>query len=412
MSDHIKLTLISARRILAESFKSFARDNHIAFAASLALYGFFALMPLLLLLMIVLSHLFSSSQEALDLLSELTHDLFPHFTDAILSDITLLSQQSLGGMVSVFLLAWSVTPLAAGLREALLRMFKVESRRHFITTKLLDITAVLALMVILIAGVLVRLAVGYWANYLPGGGLLQSIIGGGLPFLFTVAAIAFIYRVFAPVRPRLGALWIGAFTATLLLFILRPLFLAILRFNPQYGFAFGSLKTIFLIIVWVYYSFAVLLLGAEIMAHTHRREVLLLRSLFTPGASIAFANHPLLDPFLSIHAPQETLFSENDPGDSMFYILAGKIQLTLHGAPLKTLGPGEYFGEMSLLINTPRSATALTGPEGARLVRITPQNLDAILRENPAIVRSLLVEMAHRLKNSNESRPYPLSTPK
>lgn len=408
-SAKIRLTVESARRILAESFKSFARDNHIAFAASLALYGFFALMPLLLLLMIILSHLFSSSQEALDLLRELTHDLFPHFTDAILSDITLLSQQSLGGMVSVFLLAWSVTPLAAGLREALLRMFKIESRRHFIATKLLDVTAVLALLVILITGVLVRLAVGYWADYLPGGGLLRSILGGGLPFLFTIAAIAFIYRVFAPVRPRMGALWIGAFSATLLLFILRPLFLAILRFNPQYGFAFGSLKTIFLIIVWVYYSFAVLLLGAEIMAHTHRREVLLLRSLFAPGASIAFANHPLLDPFLSIHSPNEVLFAENDPGDSMFYILAGKVQLTLHGEPLKTLGPGEYFGEMSLLINTPRSATASTGPEGARLVRITPKNLEAILRENPSIVRTLLVEMANRLKKSNEARPYPTS---
>jgi membrane protein len=405
--DALKLTAESARRILAESLKSFARDNHIAFAASLALYGFFALMPLLLLLMIVLSHIFSSSQAAIELLGELTHDLFPHFTDAILNDITKLSRQSLGGMVSVFLLAWSVTPLAAGLRQALLRMFKIESRRHFITTKLLDVTAVLALLVILISGVLVRLAVGYWANDLPGGGLLQSIIGGGLPFLLTVVAIAFIYRVFAPVRPRRDALWIGAFSATLLLFILRPMFLMILRFNPQYGFAFGSLKTIFLIIVWVYYSFAVLILGAEIMAHAHRREVLLLRSLFAPGASIAFANHPLLDPFLSIHPPQETLFAENDPGDSMFYVLAGEIRLTLHGAPLKTLGPGDYFGEMSLLLNTPRSATASTGPGGARLVRITPQNLDAILRENPAIVRSLLVEMAHRLKQSNDARPFP-----
>lgn len=403
--DKLRLTGLSARRILAESGKSFLRDNHIAFAASLALYGFFALMPLLLLLMIILSHLFFSSQEAVALLRDLTHDLFPHFTDAIVNDIALLSRQSLGSMVSVFLLAWSITPLAAGLRQALLRMFKMESQRHFITTTLIDAAAVFALLFILIAGILIRLAVSYWANYLPGGGVFRTLLGGGLPFLFTVGAIACLYRVFAPIRPRPEALWIGAGTATLLLFILRPLFLTILRFNPEYGWAFGSLKTIFLIMVWVYFSFAVLLLGAEIMAHTHRRDALLLRSLFESGAAAALAQHPLLAPFVSVQAPEETLFAENQPGDSMFYILAGTIQLTLRGEPLKTLGPGEYFGEMSLLLSTPRTATARTGPDGARLVQITPRNLEDILRENPAIVRALLIEMAGRLKTANDTRP-------
>lgn len=400
--------LLTLRQVVGESVSAFVRDHHFTFAASMALYGFFALMPLLLLLMIIFSHLFVSSQEAIELLRRLTRDLFPHFTDAILNDIALLSKQRLGGVLSLFLLVWSVSPLAAGLREALFRMFKVESRRSFLTAKLLDIAAVLALLVIFSVGVLTRLAVDFWADYLPGYSPLQPILGGLLPFLFTAVAIALIYRVFAPVRPRPEALWAGAFSATLLLFVLRPIFLAILRFNPEYGFAFGSLKTIFLIIVWVYYSFAMLLLGAEIMAHAHRRDILLLRALFAPGPGLhpALRHHPLLAPYLSVHPPGERLFAENEPGNSMYYILAGSVDLTLRGEPLRTLVAGQYFGEMSLLIHEPRTATARIGPEGAQLIRVTADNWEALLRENTAIVRSLLVEMAQRLKRSNdEVRP-------
>ncbi len=52
------------------------------------------------------------------------------------------------------------------------------------------------------------------------------------------------------------------------------------------------------------------------------------------------------------------LFKEQSPGDRMFFVLRGEIGLTINGKPLDTLRTGEIIGEMSIVTNAPRSATA------------------------------------------------------
>ena len=54
--------------------------------------------------------------------------------------------------------------------------------------------------------------------------------------------------------------------------MIRPLFGWFLSVNPDYGYAFGSLKAIFLLLIWVYYTFAAVLLGAEILAALRRQR--------------------------------------------------------------------------------------------------------------------------------------------
>ncbi|MCX7008184.1 MAG: cyclic nucleotide-binding domain-containing protein, partial [Kiritimatiellaeota bacterium] len=182
---------------------------------------------------------------------------------------------------------------------------------------------------------------------------------------------------------------------------IRPLFDLLLRFNPNYGYAFGSLKAIFLLIVWVYYTFAVLLFGAEVMAAAWRRETLVLRRLFA-GRGTKQPAAILLERFAHELAPSAVLFRQGDPGPAMFYVLDGTIELLVGAEKLRMIQPGEYFGEMAMLLEAPRTATAQAGPEGARLALIDRDNFDLILRENPQIVRALLKEMADRLKATNQ----------
>lgn len=97
----------------------------------------------------------------------------------------------------------------------------------------------------------------------------------------------------------------------------------------------------------------------------------------------------------------ETLFREGEAGAEMYDVLEGAVALTKGGQALRTMEPGDFWGEMSMLIQTERTAGAAAGPEGARLVTITRDNFDAILRENPGIVLTLLREMATRLKTTS-----------
>jgi membrane protein len=220
-------------------------------------------------------------------------------------------------------------------------------------------------------------------------------------FLLTFAILALFEKVFVPVRVPLPVLLLGALTITVLLGVIRPVFDLLLKFNPNYGYAFGSLKAIFLLIVWVYYTFAVILFGAELMAAAWRRDTLVLRRLFA-GLDQRQASAILLERYARDLAPGATLFRQGDAGAAMYYILAGSIELLAGGEKLRVMRAGEYFGEMAMLLEAPRTATAQAGPEGARLATIERGNFELILRENPHIVRGLLKEMADRLKATDQ----------
>ena len=100
-------------------------------------------------------------------------------------------------------------------------------------------------------------------------------------------------------------------------------------------------------------------------------------------------------------APGDVLFRQGDPGDSIYLLLSGQILINL-GAPaqddrkLATLGPGAILGEMGPLVNTPRSATAITSAE-SRLWRISTVAFHDALQHGDAWATSFLLATAQVL---------------
>ena len=387
---------------MEEALKAYGVNKNLGTAATLAFYGFLSLMPLLLLLFYIFSLVLRSSDAVLGALTALTAQLFPAFNRDILADVMALSQSKTWGVVGVVALVWSMTPFAAAIRNAMARIFRTENRMNFFKAKALNVAAVLGMLVTFVglAGWKVFLLARPVSTRLPVPAGLVRFVAEGAPFLITLAVLAFFYLAFAPVRLRRGQLLAGALATATLLAVIRPLFGWFLQVNPDYGYAFGSLKAIFLLLIWVYYTFAVVLLGAEVAAAMRRKEALLLRGLFTPAKPGVRQTVPtaLMEQFARILPPGAGLFGEGEAGGEMYYLLEGTIVLAKGGKTLRTMGPGEFFGEMSMLLDSERTATAVAGADGARLVVITRDNFDTILRENPGIVLTILKEMAARLK--------------
>ena len=381
--------------IFRESIRSFGANRSLQAAAMLAFYGFLSLMPLLLLLLFLFARVLNASDETLTAVRDLTSALFPAFNEDILDDLMKLSSQRVFGVVSIVLLMWSMTPFAAAVRMSLLQVFKMERKLNVVIAKLIDLGAVSGLMALFVGLVAARIWFSAVESNIP---FLRS----ALTLALSVGVLMSFFAVFVPRGTQIRVLFAGAITCGILLAVIRPLFGLMLEYNPNYGYAFGSVKAIFLLLVWVYYTFAVILFGAEVMANIQRRESLLLRGLFTTGVAPGGVAGVLVDRFAKQLAPGEILFREGDKGSEMYYVIAGEAAVRKGGKVLKSFKAGEYFGEMSMLLDAPRTADVVGVAPDTRLIVISRDNFDTILRENPAIVKTILKEMAQRVKSTNE----------
>jgi len=393
----------AAYLVLREAVVSFFRNRNLENAATMAYYGSLALMPLLLLVIFMLGLVMHSSEAVLEAVSRLMRQIFPSFSEAILGDLMRLSKDRTWGIVSLIVLLWSVTPFAGALRNALNAIFRAESRLNVVLAKLLDLAAVLALLLLFVVLAGSRMIFSGALRHmidmlLPYFEMARSV----LTFALTLLILGFFYRVFSSVRLRWSHLLAGALTTTLLMWIIRPLFGWVLRFNPDYGYVFGSLKAIFLLIIWVYYTFAVVLFGAEVIAAVRRRNSLLLGRLLLGASPLKRSALRLMARFVRTLSQGEILFEEGSSGREMFYVLSGQIAIVKKGRTIKVLKPGEYFGEMSMLLNAPRTASAVIRAPETQVVAISEEYFDSIMHDNPEIVRRILVEMARRLSATNE----------
>lgn len=383
--------------ILRESARSFGRNRGLESAATLAFYGLLAMMPLLLLLFFSLGRLAGSSELARQVISELVAEAFPMFDRNILDELARLAEQRAWGVMGIFALLWSLTPFAASARHAVADVFKSDRRPPFWREKLLDLTAALALMLLLIAAGGGKLLGWPPAIDHPVLRAVQALTA----YAIAIAVIGLFYLAFSPVPLRWGEAAAGAVAALALLAAMRPAFVALLTFNPRYGYAFGSLKALFVAIVWAHYAFAALLFGAEFAANTRRREALLLRAYLGAGPANAARARRLLERFIRRPDAGTILFREGDSGSEMFFVRTGAVRLSQGGVELTVMRPGDYFGEMSMLLGAPRTATAEVVEPGTELIVISAHNFEAILAENPQAVRKLLTDMAARLQATN-----------
>jgi len=101
----------------------------------------------------------------------------------------------------------------------------------------------------------------------------------------------------------------------------------------------------------------------------------------------------------------QTLFHEGDPGKEMYVIQSGKVRLTrvIRGQEklLAELGAGEFFGEMSIINDKPRTATALV-LEDAQLLVLDPRTFEAMIKANTEIAVRMIKKLARRLDDANQ----------
>jgi signal transduction histidine kinase len=105
-------------------------------------------------------------------------------------------------------------------------------------------------------------------------------------------------------------------------------------------------------------------------------------------------------------AARQEIFREGDPGDGVYVVRDGSVEIA-HLTDLQEhrvfsrLGPGEIFGEMAVIEDLPRSATA-TVVKDARVYFIPRDEMLALLKRSPGLAFNVLQEISRRLRDFNQ----------
>lgn len=94
-------------------------------------------------------------------------------------------------------------------------------------------------------------------------------------------------------------------------------------------------------------------------------------------------------------------FSPN--GVEMHVVLSGSARVDVNGQTHTVLGPGTYFGEISLIDGGPRSADVVAGDDGLRTLALSKWTFEDLLENHPEIAVPMLRVLAGRLRADEES---------
>lgn len=116
--------------------------------------------------------------------------------------------------------------------------------------------------------------------------------------------------------------------------------------------------------------------------------------------SLKIFDLPTFERFAKTYEPSQVIISEYEPGDSFYFLQSGNVQLIkcANGTSknLDILKPGEFFGEMAILDNSPRSATCMA-IGNVKCLEFTKENFELLITGNPQMALLLLKLFCKRI---------------
>lgn len=100
----------------------------------------------------------------------------------------------------------------------------------------------------------------------------------------------------------------------------------------------------------------------------------------------------------------QIIFREGDPGDQLYIVAEGQVDIMTDGQLLETVNPGGILGEMALIDDKPRSATAVARTDCV-LTPIGRRHFLTLVERTPLFALQVMRVMAERLRRTNSRLP-------
>jgi membrane protein len=277
-----KLTLSAHFKRIFETtrscFDSWTDDQASAYSAALAYYTVFSIAPLLLIALAVGGFFFGAEAlrgEVAHSLSGLLGDNGAKAIEDMLQATSLQKGGFLAGIIGTIILLIGATSVFAQLQDSLNAIWKVRPipgrsvatlfRQRVVSFAMILVISFLMLVSLMLTAVLA--AVSEFAHTrLPGGAALWQWLNSGLSFALVTLLFGAIYKILPDVKLRWRDVRFGA-VLTALLFTLGKLGIGLYLGKSAIATTYGAAGAGVIILVWAYYSSAILLFGAEYTRH-------------------------------------------------------------------------------------------------------------------------------------------------
>jgi len=236
-------------------------------AAGVAYYAFLSIFPLLLGLIALFGFLLPS-ENLQDELLKFVGDSIPGATSILKQNIaSVIELRGAVGVISVVILFWGASTMFSSLSLAINRAWNIRRyRRHFFVRKASELGMALStgILFLISLGASAIISILRGVFNLPAADLIIVNVGSrAVAFLLITAVFLLLYKLVPNTKTYWRFIWPGALLAAILFEIARTLFVFYLETFANYQLLYGSIASIIILLIWIYYSAFIMILGAE-----------------------------------------------------------------------------------------------------------------------------------------------------
>lgn len=258
-----------------QSVASWRADYAPSMGAALAYYTLFSVAPLLLIVISVVGLVFGRDEargEILSQLSELMGADGARGVQAMLEALNKPAQGIFATLVGIVLLLVGATTVFGELQDALDRIWRAPARHDaggvfgLMRSRLMSFSMIMGigflLMVSLVASAALSALGEWWAPVFGGWAALAQGVNFVFSFLMVTVVFAMIYKTMPRVSVQWRDVWVGA-VVTAVLFTIGKHLIGLYIGRTGLASGYGAAGSLVVVLVWVYYSAQIFLLGVE-----------------------------------------------------------------------------------------------------------------------------------------------------
>jgi membrane protein len=254
---------------LLGALKKFDDDHGFFLSSGITFNLLICLVPLSLLLLALAGTYLYSDREVLNHIRRYFENAVPTLDPRIMKNIMrIIRDRKIVGILGMGGLIWTSTWVFSSLRTALNIIFQVEKGRGILRGKAIDLFMILLAGIFLLMSMMFTSVITFVQRYrfsllLDMGPSLRFILRYLIPFFFTFWMGFLIYKIIPNRKIHFKPALLAAIFTSLFWEVAKQLFGWYVLHLGRFSMVYGSLSTLAIFFLWVYYSSAILLLGGE-----------------------------------------------------------------------------------------------------------------------------------------------------